>query len=66
MCPSHPLWSVVACLIAGYALVAFLARLDAWRAACRRERLVDEILTRHEQAQSRWVESPAVDHERRN
>lgn len=65
MCPSHPLWPVVACLIAGYALVAFLARLDAWRETKFKQQLLDEALERHEQAQSRWVESPAVDHERR-
>lgn len=64
MCTAN-LWPVVACLIAGYALVAFLARLDEWRETNRKQRLLDEALTRHEQAQHRWVESTVVDVERR-
>lgn len=64
MCTAN-LWPAVACLVAGYALVAFLARMDAWRETNRKQRLLDEALTRHEQAQSRWVESPVVDVERR-
>ena len=64
MC-SSPLWPIAGCLIAGYALVAFLTRLDAWRETNRRRRLMDESLTRYEQAQNRWVESPVVDVERR-
>lgn len=64
MCAAN-LWPAVVCLVAGHALVAFLARLDAWREQRRKEWLIDEILTRQEQAQHRWVESPSVDVERR-
>lgn len=64
MCPINP-WPAVACLVAGYALVAFLARLDAWRETRRRQRLLDESLARYERSQHRWVESPVVDTERR-
>lgn len=66
MCPHNPLWPVVACLVAGYALVTFLARWDEWRETNRRRRLMDESLTRYEQAQNRWVESASVDLERRS
>jgi hypothetical protein len=58
MCTS--LWPAVACLIAGHALVAFLARLDAWRETKRKQRLLDEALTRHERSQHFWRESPDV------
>lgn len=64
MCSTN-FWPAVVCLVAGHALVAFLTRLDAWRETSRRRRLMDESLTRYEQAQHRWVESPAVDIERR-
>lgn len=64
MCP-HSCWPAFACLLACFGLVHFLARLDAWREQRRQERLLDEALTRHEQAQHRWVESPVVDVERR-
>jgi hypothetical protein len=63
MCPNP--WPAVVCLIAGFALVALLERLDVWRETNRKQRLLDEALTRHEQAQHRWVESVSVDLERR-
>lgn len=61
MCTS--IWPAVACLIAGHALVAFLARLDAWRETNRQQRLLDEALTRQEQSQYFW--RPSLDVERR-
>lgn len=64
MCAAN-LWAAVVCLVAGHALVAFLVRLDAWRETKRKQRLLDEALSRHEQAQNRWVQSPAADVERR-
>jgi hypothetical protein len=64
MCAAN-LWAAVICLVAGHALVVFLARLDAWREMRRQERLLQEALARYEQSQHRWVDSPAVDVERR-
>jgi hypothetical protein len=64
MCAAN-LWPAVVCLVAGHALVVLLARLDAWRETKRKQRWLDEALTRHEQAQHRWVESVSVDVERR-
>lgn len=59
MCTAN-LWPVVACLIAGHALVAFLARLDAWREIRRKERRLVEALKRLEQSQHFWRPSPDV------
>lgn len=61
MCTS--IWPAVVCLIAGHALVAFLARLDAWRETNRRRSLMDQALTRYEMSQHFWRPSP--DNERR-
>lgn len=61
----RPLWPIVVYLIAGYAFVEILSRLDAWRETKRKQRLLDEALARHEQAQHRWVERQPVDVERR-
>ena len=65
MCHAAALWPVAASLVAGYALVTFLARWDAWRETNRRRDLMSEWLARYEQAQHTWRESPVVDLERR-
>jgi hypothetical protein len=62
MCATN-LWPAVLCLIAGHALVALLARLDAWRETNRRRSLMDQALTRYEQSQHFW--RPSLDVERR-
>jgi hypothetical protein len=58
-----------ALLIAGAAVAVIaailVARVSERCETNRRQRLMDESLTRYEQAQNRWVESPAVDVERR-
>lgn len=64
MCHAN-LWPVAACLIAGYALVTFLARWDEWRETNRRRRLMAESLARYENAQNFWRPAPVVDVERR-
>lgn len=64
MCTAN-VWPAVAALVAGYALIALLLRVDAWRETSRRRRLMAESLDRYERAQNRWVESPVVDVERR-
>ena len=61
---------VQAALIVAYAAVAviaaiFVARLSAFCETNRRRRLMDESLTRYEQAQHRWVEAVQGDVERR-
>lgn len=60
MCAAN-LWQAVVCLVAGHALVALLARLDAWREMRRKELALVKALQRLEQSQHFWRPSPDAD-----
>jgi biopolymer transport protein ExbB/TolQ len=64
MCNDHLLGAAVI-LVAGAALAALLARLDAWREMRRKERRLVDALARLEQSRHFWRPSPHADTERR-